>query len=148
MQNIIKYADGVEIEYNLYSPDEKDLVLTQKGKNYNFKDLEIKQEFTIKIDDNGNVVSEINEEGGNIIKNILYKTLIQIDFLYDNLGQDLANAYISTNIPSKKTFVCFDNNKNQAKILKEFQERYFSENDVVEFKVGIIENSSQNHSIY
>lgn len=81
-----------------------------------------------------------------ITNNVLNSFLNNVDFLNDTMGQELPNAYLYANLDNSKIFTNFDIIK-QPKTLKEFQDKFFDENDEVEFKVGLIANKAKNHSL-
>lgn len=81
-----------------------------------------------------------------ITNNVLNSFLNNVDFLNDTMGQELPNVYLYTNLNHDKIFTNFDITK-QPKTLKEFQDKFFDENDEVEFKVGLIANKEKNHSL-
>lgn len=151
---IIK-KDGKEICSSFYLPSNQvEPVFTESmyinGRVFKFFDPKTKERAKIKLsEDFGHILKTKpdKEKCKQIINNVFSTSLQETDFLNDNLGQTLANVYIFANFDDKKTFLNFYSDEKQPKTLRDFQKKYFSDDDETEFKVGIIANKSRNHSL-
>ena len=137
----------------IYYPNGRDIMYTTKEGEYTFFNQNDNNEKLIikEKEDNGRGYEIIGKNAKSIVDSIMNKFLQEVDFLNNNLGQKLANAYLITHIDDinkDKLFVILNAEKNQPKTLKDFQNKYFKEgNKKPEFKVGLISNKNNNHSL-
>lgn len=147
--------DGKEICSSFYlSSNQAEPVFTEliniDGRVFTIFDPKTKERAKIKLsEDFGHIIETKpdKEKCKRIINGVFSTSLQETDFLNDNLGQTLANIYMFANFDDKKTFLNFYSEEKQPKTLRDFQRKYFSEDDKAEFKAGIIANKSRNHSL-
>lgn len=147
--------DGKEICSSFYlSSNQAEPVFTElmniDGRVFTIFDPKTKERAKIKLsEDFGHIIETKpdKEKCKRIINGVFNTSLQETDFLNDNLGQTLANMYMFANFDDKKTFLNFYSEEKQPKTLRDFQRKYFSDDDKTEFKVGIIANKNRNHSL-
>ncbi len=147
----VKYIDNgvgtAEQTYTLYFQGGATPILIQQHGDYRFISPKTKEGFVLTPTKTGYQIPVDRELGRQIIDDIFEEFMKKFNPLTDNLGQNMANAYLMTHCDPNTIFINFDNKATQAKTLKEFQTRYFVEGDKAEFKVGIIGNEKHDHSM-
>lgn len=143
---------GKEVFSYFYLPSsqKKPVIIEKKNESFTIINPKTREKATIIISkDYKNILKTIpnKEKYKQIVNNIFNNFLKDVNFLDDNLGQILANMYMYVNFDNKKIFLNFCSQKTQLKTLKGFQKKYFLDGDDAEFKVGIIANKNNNHSL-
>lgn len=144
------FNKNILLSTSIYLQSIEEPVIVTKDNQIVFKDPKTKENSIIYLSKDNTKIIKIfpndKEKCKKTINNIFQYFLNSIDFLNDTMTQELANAYIYANLDKSKTFLNFDMD-NQIRTLKELQKKYFKDDDYSEFKVGIITNKAQNHSL-
>ncbi|MDD2839507.1 MAG: hypothetical protein PHY80_00055 [Rickettsiales bacterium] len=148
---LLKYIDDdigtMRQKYILYFQDGVTPILIQRHKNYRFVSPKTGEEFKLISTESGYQILTDRERGRQVIDDIFEKFMENFNPLVENLGQDMANAYLATHCDPNRMFINFAAKATQPRTLKEFQDKYFTAGDTAEFKVGIIGNKDSNHSM-
>lgn len=138
------------IYYDFYIQNMDFPVIKNEKNKLHLIDPVTRQEAIFNLSDDGTRILSTEPKDKKtlttIVDNVFEQLLNNIDFSNDTMGQELPNVYLYTHSSNDKIFTNFDI-EQQPKTLKEFQNKFFDENDNAEFKVGLIANKEKNHSL-